>query len=111
MRRLSVLIATVLATAIISATPALAQPAVGAPAAAPVAAAAASPSAAAGGVHQGWFADYNTCIWGIGVPAGVAWIIVTTPQTWAGVNKLRSIPGVAWYVPRVMAACGRFIRS
>jgi hypothetical protein len=107
MRRLSILIATLAACAVIAATPAVAGEAQAAPAAVPAVAAVAP----AAGVHQGWFRDWNACIWGIGVPAGVAVIIARTPQTWASVNRLRSIPGVGWYVPRVLNACGRFIRS
>jgi hypothetical protein len=103
MRRLSILIATLAACAVITATPAVAGEAQAAPAVVQVAPAA--------GVHQGWFRDWNACIWGIGVPAGVAIVIARTPQTWASVNRLRSIPGVGWYVPRVLNACGRFIRS
>ena len=110
MKRVLVFIAALLACAVITATPASAQDAKEvAPVSAPAAVQAVEGLQV--GFHQNWFSDYNACIWGVGVPAGVAWVIVTTPQTWYSISKLKSIPGVGWYVPRVMAACGRFIRS
>lgn len=105
MRRVSILIAAVLACAIFSASPAMAQEA---RAAAPAAVQVAVP--VGGGMHQNWFTDYNACIWGIGVPAGVAIYFERVP-TWRQVAVLSRIPWLHGYASRVAAACGRFIRS
>lgn len=70
---------------------------------------AAAPLAVAGVlVPTNWFSDWQTCIWGIGVPAALAWRY----PAWTKAMASRAASGARGaYATYVVAACERFIRS
>lgn len=64
-------------------------------------------------VHTNWFSDWQTCIWGVGIPTALAW---KNPAKAKGMayNVLRSRDRgglVRAYGNDVVSACERFIRS
>lgn len=64
-----------------------------------------------------WFTDWQTCIWGIGLPLGVALKLAVLAPYWAVIQRFFANQqawgnrGINTYMTKVYAACGRFLHS